>query len=98
MIKRIVFIAGMIVGLAIGHAHAEEPKEVSPAQPVRPVIVWGVRGCGQEIIWIALSNGEVRRYDADHKPKPPITHDDFLAWIAQADTTDIVPLKCGVSL
>lgn len=85
--KRLLFILGMAAGIAA----AQQPT----GQPAVPVTVWGVRGCGVEVYWMVDTAGDIRRYDADHKPN--VSHEVFLKWLEQAPAKDIVELKGCIS-
>jgi hypothetical protein len=90
-VKTLRDIAAVAALLTIGFLLGPATWAQQQQQPATPIAVWGVRGCGVEVYWMVDTAGEVRRYDAEHKPN--VSHEVFLAWLEQAPAKDIVELN-----
>jgi hypothetical protein len=90
----------LLLSLIASVSYAQGIAGLSPAEPDMmaqvPVMYFGVRACGEYVIWLTYEDGRMRRIDKDHSPKD--MH-QFLKTLEDAKIPgDVVVIRCSDSL
>ena len=78
--------------------YAQGITSVSPAGPDMnvPVMYFGVKACGEYVIWLTYEDGRMRRIDKDHSPKDM---QGFLKTLEGSKIpADVVVIRCSENL
>ena len=80
--------------------YAQGITSVSPAGPDMlanvPVMYFGVKACGEYVIWLTYEDGRMRRIDKDHSPKDM---QGFLKTLEDSKIPgDVVVIRCSENL